>query len=131
MELRSCVRFAAALLAVYALTSCAPPSHDAVMDAYKLATPVQSVIIIDPTRLRDPEDLKAITETYCANQPLNGCFVFVYADRSLAPQRGEYFKDHRGQPLFQLDVNRATGLDEALWNCAVYPRTSLNECGAS
>ena len=91
---------------------------------------MQSVIIVDPARLRDPADLKALAEAYCSSWPVNGCFVFVYSDRALAPQRGEYFKDHRGAPLFTLAINRATGLHHATWNCLIYPQTAADDCGA-
>jgi hypothetical protein len=73
-----------------------------------------------------PDTLPDIARDHCATRDF--CNVLGWTDPKFAA-RGFPMTDREiAQVKFQYTVNRATGLEQALWDCRVWPQTDESMC---
>lgn len=74
----------------------------------------------------DPAILPRLAKEQCGVD--THCSVFAWADSSKAATGFPLTDAEVASQVFSYTLNRASGLERSLWNCAVYPRPDAGEC---
>lgn len=121
---------AAGIALIFLIGSIPSESAAAVQETYPLAGPVIHVMILDRSKVVSGDDLPRLARDFCVHREVNGCFVWMYFDRSMAPLEGMGGETAKGDPVFSYTSNWNTGFEGKLWDCTIYPKESESDCAA-
>lgn len=116
------------LMIVFSVELSPNQSEGAIEETYSLAGPVIHVMILDQSKVVSGDDLPRLARDYCAHREVNGCFVWMYFDRKVAPREGKGGDTAKKAPVFVYTSNWNTDYESRLWNCGIYPQSDERRC---
>jgi hypothetical protein len=92
----------------------------------KLQNPTADFLVFVVPRRTDPTIMLSLVLFSCSVKPY--CKIMIWTDAKPAPTRLPVADEYLPSMAFSYLRNRSSGLDKALWNCDLFPRSDASQC---